>query len=162
MAMPGHIGRGITAAPEGIDGLSIASHIGMIQIRQRLHCSLFSSNQRRTQLKLQILSSCTPQIEIEIDAIGHFGHQQLPKSDSPARRLVLEKRTVSVATSVGGVVIAAVVVDGPVGKLQMAVGSNLVYVKKIGGSEFSQAKFQSLFRQRSGECQEIPLSLDGS
>ena len=48
---------------------------------------------------------------------------------------------------VGGIIVCAVVVDGPVDELKMGVGAHGIYVKEIRHAEFANADFQPPARQ---------------
>jgi hypothetical protein len=70
----------------------------------------------------------------------------------------LGDRAHRVAAGVGGVVVRAVVIDGPVQKLEMAVAADRVYVEKVDRAELPGAQLEPSYRN-IGEHREWPTFL---
>jgi len=60
--------------------------------------------------------------------------------------LVLDDGAVGVAARVGGVVVGAVVVDGPVHELHVAVGAGGVDVEDVGRRHLADAQLEAMAR----------------
>src|SRR6185437_1747852 len=119
----------------------------MVQVSERLNGRLSPFQEFRAELQFQVLCSRTAEVEIKFDAIGNLGHEQFSEADSPSRRLVFEDGAIGIATGVRGIVVSAIVVDGPVGELKMTVGAHVVVVEEVRRTEFADAKFQPALGQ---------------
>ena len=86
----------------------------------------------------------------------HFG-----ESHSPWRALVLGVNSPGVSSRIGGKVIGAVLVDGPVQKLQMAVAAEGVVVEIICDGEFADSQFQTTGGQPGEGGQGPAVAVDG-
>ena len=87
------------------------------------------------------------QIPFEIDAVGYFRHQSFGKTHAPVSILIFNYQAVSIAARVGGVVVGAVVVDGPVRELEMAVAADRVDVEEVRHAELPRADFNVAYWQ---------------
>ena len=79
------------------------------------------AEQRLTQLELPVLPTRTAQIPFQVDTIGNGRHQRHSVTRRPDLIVVLGDDGIGVTTGVRRVVPCAVVIDGPVHELQMAV-----------------------------------------
>ena len=93
------------------------------------------------------------------DAVGDRGHQHLAEAGRPGAVVVFRHQPVRVAARVGGVIVGAVVHDGPVHELEMAVAADRVQVEEIHRAHLAQAQFQAPDGNRGGERQRIARGL---
>ena len=114
-----------------IDVTEHAQHTGAI----RQHIS--------AKLGFHILGMSAAQVCVKIDSVGHFRHQGFREADRPARIVIFHDGAVGVSAGVRRVVPRAVVVDGPIQELQMAVAAARVVVEEISHAEFPDAQFNS-------------------
>ncbi len=101
-----------------------------------------------------------PGLPDEIDAVGDLGHESFGETKSPVTVFEVCHGTDGVAAGVGGVVPGAIVVDGPIRELEVGVGADRIYVKKIGQAEFAEADLQPAARQFIEERVSVALVLD--
>src|SRR5258706_7633188 len=80
-----------------------------------------------------------------MNAVGDFGHERFCKTNDVIFIVIFEKRRIGKAASVGGVIVGAVVVHGPVHELEITVGAISVEVEKIGQAHLPEAKFKAAF-----------------
>src|ERR1700690_2318995 len=102
------------------------------------------------QLKVEVFGAGTPQIPLEVNSVRPLGHQSLAESKRPVAIVVLGDDAHCVAASIGRVVIGAVVVHGPIHKLEMAVAAHAIYVEKIRNAELAGAQLDASNRQAGG------------
>src|SRR5262249_56166076 len=76
-----------------------------------------------------------------VNAIGDLWHQRFSESDTPVSILIIDEGPVGIPTGVGGIVVRAVVVDGPIHELKMAVTSGRVCIEEIADPQFSKIDF---------------------
>ncbi len=74
--------------------------------------------------------------------------------------MVLEDGGVGVAAGVGGIVPGAVVVDGPVEELQVAVGADGVDVEVVGQAHLADVKLEAALGHLCGERERSPFGFD--
>ena len=96
----------------------------------------------------------------EIDAVGDFRHEGFGETESPVAVFEVGGEADGVAASVGGVVVGAVVVGGPVEELEVSVGADGIDVEEIGHAELAEAEFETAARQFVEERKESALVLD--
>jgi hypothetical protein len=88
-----------------------------------------------------------PGLPHQIDSIRDFGHESFGDAEPPVAVFIVRGDSHGVAASVGGVVVGAVVVDGPVGELEFSVGAHRIDIEEIRHAEFAEADFQTPTRQ---------------
>src|ERR1700676_1664418 len=106
------------------DVIAIDPHIGLIRERQASYYAGLLRNYAVTQFVFEILRVNLPRPPHQVDAIGDFGHQRLGKAKTPIAVFVVDAEADGVTAGVGGVVVSAAIVDGPVGELQMETGAD--------------------------------------
>ena len=102
---------------------------------------------RQTKFELDVLGMCVANICIESDPVSDGRHHRLRGSDGPARRVELREHAPCVSARVGGVVVSAVVVDGPVRELLVAVAQHAVRVEEVDHAELSGSQLDSALRE---------------
>src|SRR5579864_8890797 len=84
-----------------------------------------------------------PRSPHQVDPVSDLGHEGFREAKSPISILEFGNRANGVAARIGSVVVGAVVVDGPVRKLKMSVGSHRILVEEIDHAEFAETDFQA-------------------
>src|SRR5580658_10240637 len=115
---------------------------------------------RPVQFKFDVFRSSSTQIRVEVDTIGHLGHQRLSKTNGPTPIVILEHRGESEAARIRCIVVGSVVVYGPVHELKVAVGAIVIKIEEVGQAEFAEAEFQPAFRKLGEERERRPINQD--
>ena len=103
-----------------------------------------------TQFELAVLPVGAAEGPVEVDSVGYDGHGEDAVAKSPFGIDIFDQATDCVAASVGGVIPCAVVVDGPIHELKMAVGSDGIDVEEIGQGHLASAKLDAANRHAGG------------
>src|SRR5712692_5714222 len=92
-----------------------------------------------------------------MNAVGDFGHEGFGKAQGPVAVVVFGHGGEGEAASVGGVIVGAVVVHGPIHELEIGVGAVSNESGEIGGGEFSEAEFEAALREfaKNGEGRAV-------
>jgi hypothetical protein len=93
------------------------------------------------QLQFVVFSPGPAQVPFQVNSVRNVRHERFFETKRPAALVIFGEKPDRVTTSIGGVVIGAIVVDGPVHELQVAVGADIVDVKKITYAHLSEAQF---------------------
>src|ERR1700682_4629908 len=101
------------------------------------------------------------QIPFEVDAIGNLWHQSFGKTHAPVSVLILDYQAKGIAACIGCIVIATVVIHGPVQKLKMAVGTDRIEIEKISHAELAGTNLQSSYWQLRRQRQRTANRFDG-
>ena len=78
-----------------------------------------------------------------MNAVSNLGHQRFGETDDVVFVVIFQKRREGEATRVGGVIVGAVIVHGPVHELKIAIGAVSVRVEEIDKTHFPEAQFQA-------------------
>ncbi len=97
---------------------------------------------------------------VEVDAVGDGGHEGEEIAAGEESVVVLGDGSDGVAAGVGGVVVGAVVVDGPVHELEMAIGADGVDIEEVGDAELADAEIDAAFGDLAGERKGGPAAFD--
>ncbi len=135
--------------------LVVAAHVRVVHVHQRAKDDAGA----RTRFEFKVVCVTPRDVPIHVDAVGHRRHQCFGASQRPVRRHQLNDHGVRVAARVGGVVVRAVVVDGPVGELQMAVAAGRIEVEEIHEPHLSGPDLQSALRQPRHHRQRPALDI---
>ena len=137
------------ACPAGsiCNGYAVNSHVGVVRVAQQANNGFAARQERAMQLEFHIFRAGAGQIGVQIDAVGHFGHQRFRESRGPVAVIVFDHCGIGVTTRIRGVVVCAVVVQRPIQRLQIAVRPVGVQIEKIRQAEFAKANFQAPHRQ---------------
>src|SRR5258708_23610858 len=122
--------------------LTVASHVRVVHVAQKTDRAGAFCDQRTAKFKFNVFRAGAAQVPDEINAIRDFRHKHLAEADAPVAVLKFEDCAVGIAACVGGVVVSAVVVDGPVQELQMAVAADRIEVKEVCRAKLAGGKFQ--------------------
>ena len=114
----------------------------------------------RTDLHLEVLGARARDVPVERDAVGHLRHQRFAEPKRPRRRGVFGNGRVSVAARVGRVVVRPIVVDGPVGELQVAVAAGSVDVEEVGETKLAGADLETPRRHARRESERTRRGFD--
>ena len=114
------------------------------------------------ELELAVLPAGAAEVPVEVDAVGDGGHQGERVAGGPVLVDVLGDGAVGVAAGVGGVVPGAVVVDGPVHELQVAVGADAVDVEEVGQAHLADVELEAALGNLRGEREGRPRRLSTS
>ena len=144
-----------------MDSLAVAAHVGVIHITQQPDRCGTSSSKRWPKFDFDVFSACPPQTPVQIDAIRDLGHQRLTKSRAPVAAVILGDSGKCVATRVGGVVVRAIVVDGPIHELQMTVAADAVDIKEVRDAHFPRTELDAPLGLFCPEREEIALRVNG-
>src|SRR5579863_222078 len=106
--------------------------------------------QGRTQLQLIILRVSILQILLQVKTVRALGKQSLTEAQAPRPIFIVKDCTVGVTANVSGIVIGAVIYDGPVKKLHVTIVGDAIKVEKIDGVELADVNIQSA-RRKCGE-----------
>src|SRR5580765_6370762 len=101
-----------------------------------------------------------PRFPDRIDSVGDLWHESFGEAQPPVAVLVIGGESYGVATRIGGVVPGAIVVGGPVEKLQVGVRADRIDVKEVGHAEFAETNFEAPPRQFIEEGEEAALVLN--
>src|SRR5208337_3292958 len=71
--------------------------------------------------------------------------------------VIFEHGPVSEPSRIGGIVVRAIVIDGPVHELKIAVGSVGVQIEKVRHAEFAETYFEAAFRQFAKQGKRVAL-----
>src|SRR5215467_2493064 len=96
-----------------LDCLAVDAHVGVVDERQQAQAGGTVCQQFGVQFEFVIFGAGAAQIPFQVDAVGHLRHKRLGKAEDPVAIVVFGENSYGVAASVGGVVVGAVVVDGP-------------------------------------------------
>ena len=121
---------GVGSSPEsiGLVGDAVETHVGVVHVAKDADRAFAIrrkqvAEQRFAQLELPVLAAGLAQIPVEVDAVGDGRHQRESVAGRPVLIVVLGDGGVGVTAGIGGIVPRAIVVDGPVHELQVAVAS---------------------------------------
>ena len=89
-----------------------------------------------------------------------LGMSPSAKAESPIAVFVIGGNADGVAARVGGIVIGAVVVDGPVGELKVGIRAHELTSKKSTMLNFAEADFKPAARQFLKKRESIALVFD--
>ena len=134
---------------EALDGLVVAPHVRVIRIAEQPH----RETRGGMQFELEVVRVRAGDVPVHVDAVGDSRHQRFAKAQGPTRRVVFDDGGVRVASSVCGVVERTVVVDCPIGELQVAVAADRVDVEEIGHAKLAGADLDAAQGNVRGERQ---------
>ena len=97
---------------------------------------------------------------VERDAVGDDGHSEDAVAGAPVAVIVFKQTADGVAAGIGGVIPRAVIVDGPVEKLEMAVSGDIVHVHEIVRTHLADAGFEAANRNLGGERELVTVGFD--
>ena len=126
--------------------LIVVAHVGVIDERQGAQGAAPTIFAAVFDLELEVLGVAVDEVPVERDAVGHGRHQHLAEARLDNRSLILDHQPVGVTARIRCVIPGAVVVDGPVHELQMAVGAGGVDVEEIGGRHLADAQLEAMAR----------------
>ena len=136
-------GRTIAGRPlgeGGCDGIAVDAHVAMVFVGEKAQgavpVGLAEAGEEALergvpQLELVVFAPCPAQIPVQIDAVGNGGHQGDAVTEGPGVVVVLGDRAVGVTAGVRGVVVGAVVIDGPVHELEVGVGARTIEIEGV-------------------------------
>src|SRR5579862_1201409 len=151
------IRNGRLAILEIANRLLVISHVGLIEITEEANDAVAMENAIAARFEFEIFGARTSDVCVEIDSVGDLGHQRFGEANGPPVIVVLKDHAVGVAARVRGVVVGAVVVDGPIEKLQVAIGAVGIHVEEIDHIGLSDAERDPARWKRSGEVQRVAL-----
>ena len=160
VAVLGDVGNRVDMVQISRDGLAVVTHVGVVQIGQRANVGLQALKPLRLPFQLQVFGAGAAQIGIEIDAVGHRRHQGFPEAHLEFRPGIAEDRGDGIAAGIGGVIVSAIVIDSPIGKLQMAVAAYRVIVEKIHQPHLAHGEFNPLPGNRLLQIEGVGLFFD--
>jgi hypothetical protein len=147
-----NVGRGDLACKILLHRLAIIAHVRVVHIAENANraqtlCAVRvwldeAGQQAFAQLELPVLAVGTAEGPIEIDAVGDDGHCRDAVARRPDTVVVFKHSANRVTARVRGVVPCAVVVDGPVGELQMAVRANGIQIENIRKTHLPHANIE--------------------
>src|SRR5712692_9587579 len=146
--MSGDIRYNGPACQKIVDRFSIAAHVGVIDETQETNNAFLMPKQCTVEFDLDIFCPRTAHFRIEVNAVGHFRHQRLRKSDSPAPLMIFEHRRKSESSRVRRVVVRAVVVHSPVHELETGVRTVGIVIEEIRHAELPKANFEPALGKR--------------
>src|SRR5271168_159133 len=114
-------------------------------------------NPAMSEFELAILSVRATERPIHGDAIGYGRHGKDPIADGPDAIVILGQSADRIATRVGGVIPRAIVVDGPVHELQVAIRTHCINIEEIRQRKLSDAEFDPAQGYAGSECKEARL-----
>ena len=115
-----------------------------------------AAEKRFAQLELPVLPAGLPQVPDEIDAVGDRGHQGECVACGPHLIVVLRDGGVGITAGVGRIVPRAVVVHGPIHKLQVAVGADAVDVEIVRQTHLADVELEASFGHQGSEGERCP------
>src|ERR1700751_561659 len=137
------IRNGRLAVLEIANGLFVISHVGLIQIAEEADDAVAMEDAIAARFEFKICGAGAGDVCVEIDSVRDFGHQRFGEANGPPMIVVFEDHAVGVAARVGGVVVGAIVVDGPIEELEVAVVAVGIEIEEIRHGEFSYANFDA-------------------
>src|SRR5690349_8854372 len=123
--------------------IAINSHVCVVRESQYTDHSRSPGDDSMAQFILEVFRMGLPGFPHQINSIGHLGHERLGETKTPIMVFVVRRRANCVPTRIGGVVIGAIVVDGPVGELKMSIRAHRILVEEIHHAEFSEPDLQA-------------------
>jgi len=109
---------------------------------------------------MSILRPRSSEVPIELNTVGYLWHEALSEAQSPFSILILNQHAPGVPARVCRVVIAAVVVDSPVHKLEMAVATNRVHIEEVSRAELPGPYLQAADRKQGSERKRSSLGFN--
>ena len=140
-----------------VDRLAVDAHVGVVHKRQQAHRGRPICNQPRVKFEFEVFRAGATQIPVQVGAVRHLGHQGLAEAKRPVAVVIFGDHADGVAAGVGGIVVGAVVVDGPVHELGMTVAATVVEVEEVSHSELARAQFQATDRQAGSQGERSAL-----
>ncbi len=150
------------------DGVeSFASEVGLVRIAVQSHMSVVHvaedaddafaiggkqiAEQRFAEFELHVLAAGLAQVPHQVDTVGDGRHQGDGVAGRPDLVIVFGDGGVGVAAGVGRVVPCAVIVDGPVHELQVAVGADAVDVEIVRQTHLADVELEAALGHLRGE-----------
>src|SRR5262249_11630323 len=115
---------------------------------------------RLAEFELEVLAARSAERPVEIDAIGDGGHGGEGIARRPGTIVILKDRCGGIATGIGRVGPGAVIVDGPVQELEMAVGADVVDVEVVGQAHLADMQLKATLRYLRGEGEGRAFGFD--
>jgi len=159
------VGLGILSGEEGIYGVTIEAHVGMVDEAEHADGAFAVggdewTEQRFTELELHILSTGAADGPVEVDAVGGGGHGGETVAGGPVFVVVFKDAGVGVAAGIGGVVPGSVVVDGPIEELEVAVGADGVDVEVVGEAHLAEVELEATLGNLRSQSERCAFAFD--
>ena len=140
-----------------VDRLAVDAHVGVVDVSQQAHDGGALRPQVAAKLELHVLGVGEREVSLELDAVGDRGHGGFGKAHAPVAVFEVGDQAPGVAAGIGGVVVGAIVVDGPVEELGVAVTTNGVQIEEIRHAELASAQLQPPRRHFRGQRERRAL-----
>lgn len=101
------------------------------------------------QFILPVLGVDLPWLPNQVDAIGNFGQERFGEAESPVVVFVVRSDANRVAASVGCVVVGTILVDGPVGELEVSIGADRILVEEVRQTKLAEAHLYAAVHQKA-------------
>src|SRR5580700_572196 len=128
---------------EGPDCLFVVSHVRLIKIAEETDRAFTMEKATSARFEFEVFGARAGDVRVEIDSIRDLGHQGYRQARCKPAVVIFKKNAVGVAARVRGVVVGAVIVDGPIHELQAAVGAERIHVEEIDYVELSDAELDA-------------------
>jgi hypothetical protein len=149
--------RGCAARKKIVDSHAVNAHVGVVRVAEQANDRFAARQEGMMHLEFNVFRVSAAEVRVQIDAVGHLGHQRFRKPHGPVAVVVLHHRGIRVAARVRGVIVGAVVVERPIHELEIAVRAVRVQIEKIHQAEFSEANLEAPHRQLREERQRSSL-----
>ena len=142
------------------DLIAVNAHVGLVGVGEQAEDAGFFRDHAVPDFVFVVLGMNLPRAPDEVDAVRDFRHEGFGETESPVAVLEVGGEADGVAARVCGVVPGAVVVGGPVEKLEVSVGADRVAVEEIRHAEFAEAEFETTAREFVEQREEAALVLN--
>src|SRR5579872_147735 len=129
------------------DLIAIDAHVGGVGVAEQTNDPGLLRQESFAEFVFDILRMRLPRLPDEVDSVGDFGHEGFAEAKTPALIFKIDDGTNRVATSIGGIVPGAIVVDGPVKKLKMGIAAGRVDIEEVWHAELAKPEFDAAARE---------------
>ena len=117
--------------------------MGVVGKAQDAGCAFSPADKRPVPVEFPILAVSARKSPVEGDAVGDGGHGEDAVAKRPVAVVIFDNAADSVSARISGIVPRAVVVDGPVEELMVAVAGNVVLIENIRQSHLAGTDFEA-------------------
>ena len=147
----GNFGNGSEAGLKSVNSLAIAAHVGVVHIGQEAENPFAAGKERAVQLDFGVFGVGARDVGIEVNAVGDLGHEPFGEPRGPVPIVVFHHGGKGEASRIRGIVVGAIVVDGPVHELKICVAPVVVYIEEIDNAHFPESNLDAALWQFAKE-----------
>ena len=99
------------------DGFAVVAHVRVVEVAEQAHGAGTMRDQLPAGLEFEIFRARTGDVGVQEDAVGHLRHQGFGEAGGTPVVVVFDHHAIGISACIGGIVVRAVVVHGPVQEL---------------------------------------------